>query len=34
LLSFGEGVVVLEPKELQDKIKERIIQALSIYNNS
>ena len=34
LLSFGEGVVVLEPKELQDKIKERITQALSIYNNS
>lgn len=34
LLSFGEGVVVLEPKELQDKIKERITLALSIYNNS
>ena len=34
LLSFGEGVIVLEPKELQDKIKERISQALSLYNNS
>ena len=34
LLSFGEDVMVLEPKELQYKIKERITQTLSLYNNS
>ena len=33
LLSFGEGVIVLEPKELRDRIKERITWALSLYNS-
>ena len=32
LLSFGEKVKVLEPKELHDRIKERITQTLSLYN--
>lgn len=31
LLSFGENIMVLEPKELQDKIKERITKAFDSY---
>ncbi len=31
LLSFGEGVMVLEPQELQDKIKERLTKAFDLY---
>lgn len=31
LLSYGEGVMVLEPQELQDKIKERLTIAFDLY---
>lgn len=31
LLSYGENVMVLEPKELQDKIKERLTKAFDLY---
>lgn len=31
LLSYGENVMVLEPKELQDRIKERITKAFDLY---
>lgn len=31
LLSFGEGMMVLEPKELQDIIKERLTKAFDLY---
>lgn len=31
LLSYGESVMVLEPKELQDKIKERLTKAFDLY---
>lgn len=31
LLSYGEGVMVLEPQELQDKIKERLTKAFDLY---
>lgn len=31
LLSYGEGIMVLEPQELQDRIKERLTKAFDLY---
>lgn len=31
LLSYGENIMVLEPKEFQDKIKERLTKAYDLY---